>query len=331
MKKKETFSEWLTREDNSAFESKADGYYCTIASVRKNADFDYLYVQRQYDGDGVLIGEGLQFAGIYCKQDGTIYEWRLGDMERDDTEKGGTQKALMFFLRDDVRRAVENVIKNDRGNLSISEIPDTAKPAARFDGDYKYIAEKTARNHFIFKEDTVYPYSYSCPYEFEIRTEKEFLEYILDPVSFTAAETMKYIESHQAEILKDFLIGDMIAAEYTAIQVNPLNPLHSTKRILWAMRTYDATKAKKVNVTILKDGLQMTFKTNAKQFREDIERYPGWRIEKADRPEFEKAFGPAADYGSDDIIRITHGSTVLYEAQKVKEKKGRKWKWKQQI
>jgi hypothetical protein len=306
------FSRWLA----GVFEYEAGGYHYTLIRVPKNADFDYLYCQRQYNGTGIKRGDNFGFAGAYCKRDGKIYDWQyeIRELEDGGPENGGSPQTLLSCLQEDVRRAVEDTIKDDRGNLRISEITDPTRLKRL--ADYpKYYAMGTARNHYLCSEFDDYVFLYHCHYEPTSWMEETFLDYILDPAGFAAAETADYLDNYQEQILEDFLGGDMIAAEYAAILANPLNPVHRVKRIMGAMR---ASSAKMVSVTICKDDVELTFKTEADQFRRDCDSYySDWHIAAADRREFEKAFGPGAHYGPEDILRITYARAVLYEAQEV--------------
>lgn len=106
----------------------------------------------------------------------------------------------------------------------------------------------------------------------------------------------------------------MVVAAYSAIIDNPANPVHLVKRII---RATSASSAKTVTVTIRKDGVEFTFKTDAGEFRSDCTgHYREWNIMAADRREFERLFGRSAHYGPEDILRIEYARSVLYENEK---------------
>ena len=77
-----------------------------------------------------------------------------------------------------------------------------------------------------------------------------------------------------------------------------------------------AKEAKTVNVTILKDGIEFTFKTEASDFRHDCgSYYNAWGLTAADRRRFEELFGRYAGCYPQEIVRITYTRKVLYDAQ----------------
>ena len=139
------------------------------------------------------------------------------------------------------------------------------------------------------------------------------LEYILDPQGYAAREAEAYIAKNQNVILYAFLTISATAAEYKALTGNPHHPAHRVKRIMKAMND---TPAKTVRVTIRKDGVEFTFKTEADELRRDCVSYYGiWRTQASDRREFERLFGRCSHYVPEDILRIEYGRTVLYEAE----------------
>jgi hypothetical protein len=180
--------------------------------------------------------------------------------------------------------------------------------------DYKkYHAGSEARKAYLngdYDEDGGFGITFRCDYSPERPTEESLLTYILDPQEYVRAEAEAYIDSHQEDILSDFLANDMVLVEYAEIINNPLNPVHCVKRI---MRAVSASSAKTVNVTISKDGVEFTFKAEANQFRSDcISNYSNWNIAAADRREFETRFGRHAHYEPNDIVRIEYARSVLY-------------------
>mgnify|MGYP000376354091 CR=1 FL=1 len=77
----------------------------------------------------------------------------------------------------------------------------------------------------------------------------------------------------------------------------------------------DASKKwrKTVNVTVQKDGVELTFKTSAESLKLKSQ-YSTWYIAPSDRLQFRHLFGAGSDYSAEDIIRIAYGRSTLYEA-----------------
>jgi len=313
------FADWLAEgrlsagTDGGDFTCKAGGYHITVIQVRKNDDFDYLYCQRQYNGAGIERGDKFDYVGIYCKRDGFLYDGQYDIRELADNE-GRSKEALREALKRAVREAVEAAVGNDRFNLRVSELATERERNGLADFQ-KYTAPGKARAAYLGGEyDTGggFAFTFRCHYDPEAWTEDSLLAYILDPARYTAAEAAAYIESRQEDMLSDFLQADMVAAAYSALLSNPLNPVHRVKRIMTAVR---ASSAKTVTVTICKDDIDFTFKTEAAEFRRDCPYYyHEWHIAAADRREYERLFGYGTHYGPEDILRIEYARSVLYEA-----------------
>ena len=72
--------------------------------------------------------------------------------------------------------------------------------------------------------------------------------------------------------------------------------------------------AKTVNVTVQKNGVELTFKTSAESLKGLKSQYSTWYIAPSDRLQFRHLFGAGSDYSAEDIIRIAYGRSTLYEA-----------------
>ena len=307
---KTVFMGWLASAYSGGFEFATDDDHYTIIRVRKNEDFDYLYAQQQCSENGIERNENFKYTGIYCKLDGLLYDGRhaIRELIGDEAQ---SSKVLREQLKLAVCRAVEGKIGNDRQTLQISELSTERK---RKDLAYylECAAAEDARKAYL--EDTYNAddgFSFRCDYEPDHWTEDSLLNYILNPVQYVEAEAGVYISSHQENMLMKFLCADAFAVEYAAILENTLAPVHRVKQIMSAV---SASPAKTVTVTICKDEIEFTFKTEAQEFRWDCtSTYSNWRIAATDRREFERLFGRSS-YRPEDILRITYARSVLYQA-----------------
>lgn len=144
-------------------------------------------------------------------------------------------------------------------------------------------------------------------------TEHSLLEYIADPEGYAEKEAAGYLAENQEEILYDLLCSDYVRAEYQALLEDSDNPVHSIKRIIQAV---SASNAKTVNVTILKNGVEFTFKTETGPLCSDCtSEYSTWHIAAKDRKKFKELFGRHEEYRPEEIIRITYGRSVLYQRE----------------
>ena len=294
---------------------EAGGYHNNLIRVLKNKDFDYLYIQRH--SVGIKRDVKFEYAGIYCKQNGLVYDGQYAlralFVDLDALEAHGAD-ALYECLKTAVRSTVESIVSNDRNNLRITELSSEQwlKELSQFQ---EYTARENARRAYLHNEDDSssggFVSTFCCRYNPERWTEDSLLEYILDSESYVRDEAREYINSHQEVMLFDFLKGDMVASEYEKLIENPSNPVHCIKRI---MRAVSASPAKTISVTIRKDGIEFTFKAEAREFRLDCTSYySDWNFVAADRREFIRLFGQNARCKPEDILRIKYARSVLYE------------------
>jgi len=307
------FLSWLGHADNNTCTIEEAGMTYHFARVQKNEFFEYLYCQRQYSEKELTRGGAFKYVGIFCRKDGELYDAQY-DLKSLDHELGTmadkSAGVLSEQLQAAVRQRVEAAIGNDRRNLKISELTDSAL-LKRLDYARQYGAKENARKRYMDMEE-FQPPVYRCAYDPDHWTEDSLLDYILDPQGYASKEAAAYIENNQEEMLFDFLCSDMELAEYQALVVDTNNPVHIVKKIMAAMNT---TPAKTVNVTILKNGEEFTFKTEAQELRRDCKNYySSWNMVAADRRKFEELFGRSADYTPQEILRITYARAVLYEA-----------------
>jgi len=308
-------SDWLT--GTGPFMCKMKGNHFTLMRVRKNENFDYLYIQRQYNGTGIERGDKFEYVGVYCRRNGLVYDCRhtARDLFDDaDAQVARSTESLHKYLKSAVQSAVESDIGNDRNNLRIEELssPEMSEDLTQFK---KYSATGKARSAYLNNDNDGdngdFEFTFRCHYRPEQWTEDSLLAYILDPDGYVRTEAKKYTDNHQELMLSDFLKGDMVAAEYKKFIENPSDPIHLVKRII---RAVSASSAKTVTVTIRKDNIDFTFKTEANEIRLDcVTHYSDWNIVMADRREFERLFGRGSHYKPEDILRIEYSRSVLYE------------------
>lgn len=311
----DTFTSWLASGDAGPCCFQDKGYAYILIRVEKNADFEYLFCQRQYNKEGLVRDSTFKYAGIYCRKDGLIYdaEHDLTSLEENpELLQKRSAEELREQLKVAVREKVEAAIGNDRRNLQIAELTDS-RLLNQLEYTNKYSAKEAARRHYL---DTVdfEPPVFSCHYDPDRWKEDSLLACIADPEGYARQQAEGFIADNQENMLYDFLYNDAVLKEYRAILADTGNPVHIIKKIKAAMET---TSAKTVNVTIRKEGTEFTFKTEASSLRGDCgSHYNSWSIVAADRRKFEQLFGRSADYTPEEILCITYARNVLYEAGK---------------
>lgn len=307
------FTDWLISGEQRPYYYHQNGWCNIIIRVEKNADFDYLYVNQQFSTYTLTREEDFKYVGVYCRRNGSLYDtndYLFGTHMQTETTSA---EALIAQLKDSVRQKVDSVIKNERSNLSISEITDDTL-LKRLDFFRQYSANERARER-VLNQDDYSPPVFNCEYVPEGWDEDTMLLYILNPDSYVEAEAKKYLAENQEYMLYQFLCNDAETMEYQAILADTTNPVHIIKKIMSSMR--QAENAKTVNVTILKDGVEFSFKTEAFSLRCDcIHDYSTWQMIAADRRKFEELFGRYASYYPQEIVRITYARKILYDSEK---------------
>lgn len=304
---KDKFVEWLTSGDKKPFEMGKE-YGCQVCPyfiirVEKNADFDYLFCQSK----GISCKD-FEFFGVYCKQDGRVYNKHYCCILPEEVT-GKSTDILLKELTDTVRGKVEDMIQNDRSNLQVTEVTDPFILR-----NIEYLPQRVkeyARDLYLEGSE---PVVFCCNYIKERFAEDELLAYILDPEGYAKEEADNYIATKQEFMLYEFLENDEVAKEYQALLADTDSQVHIVKKIMTAMA---ASPAKTVNVTIKKDNIIFSFKTKAKQFRYDCPfTYQIWDVSSEGgrrlRQIFEERQGR---YEPKDILCITYGRKTLYDAR----------------
>ena len=310
----ELFTNWLHSGDKGLLRLVLSRETYLFLRAEKRPGFDYLYYQRQYGGDGLRRKDGFQYAGLYCTADGLIYDadYALTHMDgADKTLPARSYEALHRQLQQDVRAMIEQRVADDRGNLTVHELTDE-KFLCALEDYRKYYAARDVRQRYL-ETGELDSDGFHCRYVPEGWTEDAFLSYIADPLAYAEQEAERYWSENQEEIYLQFLEQDARDAEQAAIAANPQSPVHIVRQIMAVM---NASSAKTVNVTVRKDGKELTFKTETGDLRRDCTGgYSHWHMIAADRRRFFECFGRNAEYRPEEILRITYGRSILYEAK----------------
>ncbi len=308
------FMKWLASDDAPFFffEGRYGGNG-TVVKMKKTDSLYYLFCQMSYGKEWLSSCDKFEYIGLYCIKDNRLYDARGRLFEIDGDEellKRTTAKALKEDLQQRVRKKVEAVIGNDRKNLKVSELTDMSL-LWEINRTREYRAANDARIQFL-KNDSYTPPVFQCSYTPDEWTDESMMSYILDPDGYAENKAQSFIDNYQQDMLLCFLINDELNKAYKAIWENVNDPVHIVKKIMLAMKN---STAKTVNVTIVKNGVEFTFKTDAHELRMDCKSsYSTWDIIAADRRRFKDLFGPHTYYPQ-EIIRITYGKKVLYEAE----------------
>ena len=278
--------------------------------MAKNDNFDYLFSQTFYNGSRIQRDDHLYFSGIYCKRDGQVYcaYSPIRKLIPEFEESKGR-----YGMADEVQKKA-----SQRINTIVLNNPDTYSTLRPISEE----AEKQLKN---YNERTVEGYAtehffagiyadsleYECEYQFAGWNEENLLEYILNPEQFIDAEVQKYLKEHLEEILLELRKLESLKEHLNAIENDKDSPLHKIKAISKAVTESGAQTAK---VTIVKNGIEFSFKTATDSLKRTQTSYSRWDIPAAERREYEKLFKFDC-YKPEEIKEITYRGQPIYSAE----------------
>lgn len=315
MPKKTKFQEWLESDSYKHFVAD-EGLLTrtTFIKVAKNDDFDYLFSQTYYDGSHIERDYHLSFSGIYCKRDGQVY-CAYHQLKRVIPE---FEESIGLY---EMAQKVQDYAANEIGTIVLNN-PDTYSTL-------RPISEEAEKELLSYNERTVegeavehffagiYADSleYESAYEFKGWNEDNLLEYILNPQQFIDDEAQRYLEEHLDDILLELRKIESLKEHLAEIENTTDSPLHRIKAISKAVQESGAQTA---NVTIVKNGIEFSFKTATDTLKRTQNSYSRWDIPAAERREYEKLF-KYDSYKPEEIKEIKYRGQTIYSAEPYEE------------
>lgn len=98
-------------------------------------------------------------------------------------------------------------------------------------------------------------------------TEDTLLSYLKSPEDYIKTTAEQYMRDNQEEFLAQFLKKDALLAEYQMLSQDSDAPVYRMRAITDALQK---SGAKTVNVTVQKDGVELTFKTSAESLKAEV-------------------------------------------------------------
>lgn len=308
---KEKLMGWL--ENGTEPLSVDTGNYATLLiQLPKSENISYIYSQSQYKGSGSYVREQFNYCCLYDRKNnllcgGSYPLTHLFELGRDDYV---TEGALRERLQEAVRSMVENAVDNDRTNLTVQEVTDfNLKRSLDY---YLEHGVKEAAIRHLFADGAFLNSGYQCHYEPDNWTEDSLLEYLHDSEGYAQTRANEYIQSHQEQILSALIENEALRTAFDELMQDAGSPVHRMKKITDALNLCDA---KTVRVTIMKDGEEFSFKTEASSLKGHHNYYSTYSMTAPDRREFESRFGRSANYHAEDIVKITYGKKDIYTAE----------------
>ena len=311
---REDFQRWLDLGHAPLTFWEGEKVLTTFTRLEKSQSVEYLYRAAAQQDNRISWNNDLTFCGVYDRQNRSLY------LTADTLNciAGGqfpfVSEAVPSMVKEicsRVNQRVEATIADDRNNLPIQEL--TGLWTQR---DLQYYREHGAEEEAIrrFFNGEELDAQFHSDYTLGELPEAAFLAYIQDPDYFIQTEAEQHIKTHQERFLLEFLKNDALLAAYQTLTQDPDSPIHRMKAITEAIQD---SGAKTVNVTVQKDGQELTFKAAADSLTGCRNSYSRYHIPAQDRRAFERLFGRHADYTPEEITRITYGRNTIYEAPPV--------------
>lgn len=307
---RQEFQEWLENAAVPVLVLQKGKHLGSVVKVPATPEIDYLFGCETFYGERISWSDRLEFCGLYDRQHQALH---LLDDPLPNFVSGLTEEecqdstAFGKRIAQEVDRYVEAAISNERSRLSVRELT-----SERNINSYRYYKGTEAGREaasLVFsgeKPDVQFHSEY-----YTSLTEDTLLSYLKSPEDYIKTTAEQYMRDNQEEFLAQFLKKDALLAEYQMLSQDSDAPVYRMRAITDALKK---SGAKTVNVTVQKDGVELTFKTSAESLKGLKSQYSTWYIAPSDRLQFRHLFGAGSDYSAEDIIRIAYGRSTLYEA-----------------
>lgn len=307
--KEKQFRAWLNSRSDRIYELKngRESEHCLKAE--KDKDFTYLYLLRTYGNQGVQRYDRWEYAGIYHRPSGFIYEAN-GNFARyfPDIEYSDGVTKMSETITSEVRSIVEARIAEDPACLGITELSEEYQN--RLLDFEENTLERAACKMFLEGESI--EKDFQCKYVHDRKmSDESLMRYIVDPEGYIRQTADNYMSEHKEDILLDIEENVRIRAEVEKLEARGDSPLHRVRNIQAVLKGIDA---KTLKVTIDKDGREFTFKTEIGELRRyPFSGYSCWYMPVKDRERYRELYRDKY-YQPEEITEISYKGKPIYTA-----------------
>ncbi len=288
---------------------------CLLIKIKYSQYITLIYKSKNLSNDNDCNVANIKFEriGFYNSQDDNLYDlafyvyWDFNISEKEVEDMPTTSKvcdSVIKAIEDKARSMVDNSFKNEKlSKQNIEELEEYKK----------YYLKESVRNKFFTEIQRV------TINDWFIRVSKNFstIDYITleteeEKEKFIIQKAKEHIQNNRNKIVSLLKKIDLLNKELKAIYEDKNHIYYTRKAIV------EAVKGKKtVNVTILKNGQTLTFKTETRALSNGQynERYSDCDIQAKDRQRYKELFG-YKDYTADEILKITYGKKEIYTKEK---------------
>lgn len=312
---REDFFAWL-REGTKPLQFLGKTERCiTFLKVPREENVIYLFSAALYEETQIRGDMTFHFCGMYFPKAQILrfaqynLTWSVDAIEAEEVQRA---EFWCERINRSVNEKIGQMIMNGQNNLSIRSLsdPENIQKMREFE---EWGAEKEAEDIFLKGEmpDTEYHPFFRLQNFSKVCKEDMFIAYFQDAEKFLEEEAQKYIQTHEENILLTFLKNEILREKFEVLEQDLGSDVFNQRKITVAIR---AAEARTVWITVEKDGREMTFRAIAKGIAHGRGQYSQRNIVSGDdRQKFGELFGRNTDFSVQDITRITHGRSVLYE------------------
>ena len=299
---KQGFVEWIKSENQEMciVECGLDRAYFRH-SLSNGLDILYMY---DYMRDGKIpLHREPEYQGLYKRDTKELYDvsYDLNKaIEGTDIIAYGSAN-ITEDIEGMVRRLVEEKVATYISTINDNDFTEEKRESIR------KRAWEIAKDKYL--KDEKAGEDYECGYH-----EEHYVEHLMDFITDKEVTARMIADEHHAKY-KENIPEKVVTRRYVREELEKFNNGEykhylAMKQIIQAI----PNTCKSVNVTIEKEGAELTFKYEARLMRHDCGmHYYAFHIPAPERAKFEEMFGRHADFGPLDIKRITYGKKVLYE------------------
>ena len=266
---------------------------------------DILYMYRYPSDDGIAVNAEPDYQGL-CKRDtGELYDvgYETCEMLKETNQVMYGSANITEDLEERVRTLVENKVSGYIASITEKDVTEERRKVLE---DQAWgIAKKR------YLEDITTDNEYQCDYSVD-EYNKYLVDFIIDKDKVASEIAEQFHQHNKDDIREDVIRNRYIIEETKKFNNGEYYDYSAMKRIIHSI----PEKSQTVNVTICKDGKEMTFKYDARFLRHDCGRcYSTWNMPCLARGTFEDLYGRNAELYPTDITRITYGRKVIYEKE----------------
>lgn len=306
----EQIKQWL--------ESGAEGVFYTnrqrtkYIALPKCENIKIIYALDDYK-DYLGFGNDFKYAGIYNEIDRKIYDGNYySDFFTYEERSLTSIETISEKANKEASEMILKEIEKLKNDLRLKDIKDS-QCKEHVNDFLENVANRLARESYINGEkiEDVKMGFHSGIYGL---SEVDFISYITNSTKFIKGYSEHYMKNNQDNLTAYVIKDEAIKKEYKKILEDKSNNAHFVKKIIEAVKD---SGAKTVNVTILKNNIEFTFKTDSGTLERDHGEngtYSSYDICAQDRKKYKEMFG-WEDYKPEEIAKIVYKKKVIYEKE----------------